>query len=141
MEVLSFWFSFCGHNPFKVEHWYHYQCKMFVSHFLSPIHFCGDEKISRRRMKENIFLFVELSYFRLIFGNRSAKFLFYMFNFLFFGSDSFLWEANFRPSWAATHQCNICFIRISSVFLSYLFDFPCFVLLSPLCVLCSFLIC
>ena len=49
-------------------------------------------------MKENIFPFVEISYFRLIFGNRSAKFLFYMFNFLFFGSDSHLWGANFRPS-------------------------------------------
>ena len=85
MEVLSFWFSFCGHNPFKVEHWYHYQCKMFFSHFLSPIHFCGEET-STRRMKENILLFVELSYFRLIFGNRSAKFLFFTFNFL-----SFFW--------------------------------------------------
>ena len=70
MEVLSFWFSFCGHNPFKVEHWYHYRRKMFPSHFLSPIHFLGT-KLQRDdiSMKKSIFLFVELLYFRLIFGH------------------------------------------------------------------------
>ena len=109
---------------------------MFVSHFLFPIDFLGT-KLQRDAlsMKENIFPFVEISYFRLIFGHRKEEpnfsFTCLIF-FSFFGSDSFLWKTNFRKSWAATHQCNICFIRISSVFLSYLFDFPCFVLLSPL---------
>ena len=84
-------------------------------------------------MKENIFYLLDINIsgsFRP--QNRSAKFLFYMFNSIFFGSDSFFWVENFRQSWATTHQCNICFIRISLVFLSYLFDFPCFFLLSPL---------
>ena len=133
MEVLSFWFSFCGHNPFKVEHCY--RCKMFFSHFLSPIHFCGDETSKRRLINERKYYsicwtFIFQAHFRP--QNRSAKFLFYIFNFIFF-----LVQTPFcrRKTSDKVEQQLISAIYVSFVFLqssfSIFFGFPFFVLLSP----------
>ena len=135
MEVLSFWFSFSGHNPFKVEHWYHYRRKMFPSHFLSPIHFCGDETSKRRLINERKYYsicwtFIFQAHFRP--QNRSAKFLFYIFNFIFF-----LVQTPFcrRKTSDKVEQQLISAIYVSFVFLQssfsiFLFSF--FVLLSHL---------
>ena len=95
-------------------------CSIFI--FLFQTHFCGrqtSDKVERHTLisvKYVLFRFVRASFsICLIFlficsivAFIFVKYPFYLFDFHTFGSDSFLWVANFRQSWASdSYQCKM----------------------------------